>query len=333
MSRAIEISDEFARDVARIQSIEAVPKILDVICKATGMWFAAVARVSEKRWVCCAVRDDINFGLLRGGELQVETTICHEIRQHGEAVVISNVSESPHFCGHTTPAIYGFKSYISMPIFRKDGTFFGTLCAIDPNPAQLTLQIVETFALFSELIALQLEAVDRLEFSETSLANEQKSSELREQFIAVLGHDLRNPLASIAAGAKTLRHSTLIERDLEILDLIQSSVRRMTGLIENVMDFARGRLGSGLTLTKKMTSMSPLLEEVVSEIKSLKPDARFDMHMAVAYPVLCDSNRMQQLVSNLLGNAVTYGDLSKPIQILSITHIPRRPFQRLSGCR
>ena len=169
------------------------------------MGFAAVARVTEDRWICCAVRDEIAFGLTPGGELKVETTICHEIRQSGEAVVIDHVSEDAAFCGHHTPAQYGFQSYISMPIVLADGTFFGTLCAIDPRPARLnTPETIGMFKLFAELIAIHLDSAQRVAVSEATLLDERAASELREQFIAVLGHDLRNPLASIAAGARLL---------------------------------------------------------------------------------------------------------------------------------
>ncbi len=63
-------------DVAAIAGIDAVPTILEVVCRTTGMGFAAVARVTEDRWVACAVRDEIRFGLRPGGELRVATTIC-----------------------------------------------------------------------------------------------------------------------------------------------------------------------------------------------------------------------------------------------------------------
>ncbi|MDF9864096.1 hypothetical protein M2437_003078 [Methylorubrum pseudosasae] len=69
----------FLNDVVAVESIAAVPTILDVVCRTTGMGFAAVARVTEDRWVACAVKDDIAFGLKPGGELDLETTICHEI--------------------------------------------------------------------------------------------------------------------------------------------------------------------------------------------------------------------------------------------------------------
>ena len=129
-----ELDYRFLNDIAAINSIEAVPSILQVVCHATGMGFAAVARVTEGRWIACSVLDQIDFGLKPGGELKVETTICHEIRQSRKGVVIDHVAEDAVYRGHHTPAIYGFQSYISMPIIWRDGSMFGTLCAIDPKP-------------------------------------------------------------------------------------------------------------------------------------------------------------------------------------------------------
>src|SRR6478735_4230813 len=114
---------EFQADIDAVQAIDAVPKILNIVCRKTGMGFSAVARVTENRWICCASQDEIGFGLTAGGELEVETTICHEIGQSREAVVIDHVAQDTTFCGHHTPAKYGFQSYISVPIILADGSF------------------------------------------------------------------------------------------------------------------------------------------------------------------------------------------------------------------
>jgi GAF domain-containing protein len=173
------------REVAAIARIDVVPTILEVVCRTTGMGFAAVARVSEDRWIACEVRDEIQFGLQPGGELKVETTICHEIRESGRAVVIDDVAADEAFCGHPTPAMYGFRSYISMPIRRPNGAFFGTLCAIDPRPAKLnTPETIGMFRLFADLIGFHLDAQDRLATSETALvtrARDQDPGADREQ--------------------------------------------------------------------------------------------------------------------------------------------------------
>src|SRR3984885_2114354 len=140
-------------DIENIRQIPIIPSLLEVICRTTGMGFAAIARVTEDKWVACSVRDEILFGLEPGGELKLENTICNEIRQTHQTVVIDHVEHDKIFCGHPTPRMYGFQSYISVPIFRKDGSFFGTLCAIDPKPHRLnTPEILGMFNMFTDLI-------------------------------------------------------------------------------------------------------------------------------------------------------------------------------------
>ncbi len=309
--------DDLQKDVAAIARIDAIPTILEVVCRVTGMGFAAVARVTEDRWVACAVRDEIHFGLVPGGELKVETTICDEIRGSGQPVVIDHVASDQDFCGHPTPALYGFQSYISMPILRKNGTFFGTLCAIDPRPAKLkTPQTVGMFRLFADLIGFHLEAQERLIDSEAALLGERQTAEVREQFIAVLGHDLRNPLASIDAGARLLGKGKLDDKAQAIVTLIEQSVRRMAGLIDNVLDLARGRLGGGLTLDRNADEpLVPALEQVVAELRSGHPDRQIDVHFDLVEPIVCDRQRIAQLLSNLLANALTHGAQGSPITV------------------
>src|ERR1700734_2985529 len=103
-------------DITAISQIDAVASILEIVCRTTGMGFAAVARVTKERWVACAVRDEIAFGLLPGGELDVKTTICDEIRDNGRAVIIDHVAQDEHFRDHHTPRLSGFQTSIPLPI-------------------------------------------------------------------------------------------------------------------------------------------------------------------------------------------------------------------------
>jgi signal transduction histidine kinase len=314
------LEPNFRADIDAIGAIDAIPTILNVVCRVTGMRFAAVARVTQERWICCAVQDEIAFGLQPGGELTVETTICHEVRQSRDAVVIDHVAEDELYCKHHTPAMYGFQSYISMPIFQKDGRFFGTLCAIDPEPHRLrNPETVGMFKLFADLIAFYLDASERLASSEASLLDERNAAELREQFIAVLGHDLRNPLASIAAGTRLLQKTPLNEKAVDILGMMQSSVNRMSGIINNVVDLARGRLGGGLNLDRSIAPLQPVLEQVVAEFRMSQPERPIETRFALDRPVDCDRVRIAQLASNLLGNALTYGKPGEPIRIDATT--------------
>lgn len=298
--------------------IEAVPTILDVVCRTTGMGFAAVARVTEERWIACGVLDKINFGLTPGGELSLETTICNEIRQSHEAVIIDNVGEDPAWCGHHTPARYGFQSYISVPIILSDGSFFGTLCAIDPRPARLkTPETIGMFRLFADLIARNLDDARKIVEIENSLRAERVDAELREQFIAVLGHDLRTPLRAIRSFSELLERKNLPDQEaMSMLRIMRQSASRMAGLIDNLLDFARGRLGGGITLSREMnSSLEPVLREVIAEHLAFQPDRIVKSDFALMEPINCDPARVAQLFSNILGNAFTYGTPERPVHV------------------
>ncbi len=316
------MTETYEHDIAAVSNIKGIPTILDIVCRMTGMRFAAVARVTEDRWIACSVCDEINFGLKPGGELKVETTLCHEIRQSGEAVIIDHVAEDPLYACHHTPQMYGLQSYISMPIRLADGSFFGTLCAIDPEPHRLnTPQTIQMFEMFADMIGVQLSAIRRLNLAEANLLDARNASALREQFIAVLGHDLRNPLASISGGVGLLRKEALSDRGAKILDMMHGSVVRMSGLIDNVLDFARGRLGGGFTLTRQAgVALEPILQQVVSELRVGAGARAIETDFDLPEPVNCDPSRFGQMVSNLLANAVAHGTPDEPVRIHAATN-------------
>jgi len=312
---------DFQSDIDAIGDIAAVPTILDVICRTTGMGFAAVARVTDDRWIACSVVDNIDFGLRPGGELKLETTICNEIRANREAVVIDHVALDEAFVGHHTPAMYGFQSYISMPIIRRDGTFFGTLCAIDPKPAKLNNpEVIGMFKLFAELIATHLDSSERVAAAEATAKVERNLRDLREQFIAVLGHDLRNPLGSIVSGLRILQRSPDEAKRAQVMTMMEASAFRMGGLIDNVMDFARTRMGAGLKVPPvEPQSLQPVLEQVIAEFKAVQPHRRIETELSADVPVVADRQRLARLFSNLIGNALVHGDAGKPIRVTAST--------------
>jgi signal transduction histidine kinase len=314
-----KVDDKIGADIDTISRIPGIATILEVVCRTTGMGFAAVARVTEDQWVACAVRDEICFGLMPGGELKVETTICNEIRQSGRPVIIDHVAAHEHFSTHHTPAMYGFQSYISVPIILKDGSFFGTLCAIDPNPNQLdTPQVRGMFDLFADLISFHLHTMQQLAQVEAKLLEEQKTAELREQFIAILGHDLRNPVGAVLNSSQLMLRMPLPEQGLKLATIIQNSSYRIRGLIDNMLDFASGRLGGGVVLQKKDEQIQQVLSQVITELKMIWPDQNIFTDFNLTKPVNCDSKRIAQLFSNLLSNAISYGKAGSPVLVQAV---------------
>jgi sigma-B regulation protein RsbU (phosphoserine phosphatase) len=147
------------------------------------------------------------------------------------------------------------------------------------------------------------------------LQDEKATAYLREQFIAILGHDLRNPLASIVGAARLLRREVQSDKAVNVIRLMESSVDRMAGLIDDVMDFARGRLGSGIDLHRQVAALEPVLRQVVEELEASEPSRIIRCEFVLPEPISFDPGRIAQLVSNLLANALTHGDPKQPIDL------------------
>ena len=308
---------DLRKSVDEIQAIGAVPKILETVAAMTGLGFVCIAHVTNDAWITCAVLDKLEFGLKPGDELDVTTTLCEEVRDTGRSVIIDHVAESTQYAGHHTPRIYGFQSYFSIPVFRTDGRYFGTLCGLDPKPIKLSDPVtVSTLHLFAELISKQLDAENRQQAARSDLSSERETAELREQFIAVLGHDLRTPLGSIALGADLLALKVADPALRPVVERIRRSARRMASLVDDVMDFTRGRMGSGIRLKlRRHDSVHLTLEQVIDEMRGLHPERVIAASIPDLLCLDCDPERLAQLLSNLLANALVHGNAGTPVHI------------------
>ena len=311
------MADSIVADIEMVGRLRAVPAILEIVSTITGLRFAAVARVTGERWVACAVLDKLGFGLKVGGELEVTSTLCHEIRGARAPIVIDHASQDQIYCGHPTPRQYGFESYLSVPIIRRNGEVFGTICALDPLPARLRdSKILEMVQLYAELISAQLELEDQSGASRLALHDALETGSLREQFIGVLGHDLRNPLFSVISGLRLLSRLPPDQDAQLILHQMEQSCTRMSRLIEDILDFARGRLGGGFQLAlRPVDDLGAELGRVVAELAASFPERRIETDIRFDRPVACDPDRIGQLLSNLLANALVHGRPDGPVQV------------------
>lgn len=308
---------DFQADIDAIARNKMIPTLLETVLLATGMGFAAVARVTESRWVTCRAVDQISFGLTPGDELDVESTLCHEVRQYDQEIVIDDVNTDPVYVNHHCPAQYGFRGYISIPIRRADGSFFGTLCAIDPEPRKLNNdRVLSMFRLFAQMIGEGLEADEALSKSTSALRDERKRTYVQERFIAILAHDLRNPVQALTAGLKMMERPELDDRAKEVVGLMRGSVKRMGMLIENLLDQARQRSGGGIVVEPRPSDdLAMALDQIIEEFQAIAPNQTITKDIDLPEPVTCDVPRVAQLLSNLLANASTHGAAGAPIKM------------------
>ena len=314
---ARDSDEEIARDIAAVNKLQAVPTLLEVLCETTGMRFAAVARVSDSTWTACVVKDDIGFGLKPGGQLDLETTLCIESKRSNAPIVIEQASTDPRYCNHHTPQLYKIESYVSVPIVLSNGRYFGNLCAIDPAPAKVAdAKILSMFTRFAALIAMQLDSEVARQQDQSALRGAHADNELREQFIAILGHDLRNPLQAVYSAGALLEKKVTDPALKGVAARIKVSVKRMSSLISDVLDFARGRLGEGLGVrVADVEDIDAGLNAVVREFQDAQPERQILANISVTRKVRCDLGRVQQVASNLIGNALKHGAPEGPIKV------------------
>jgi signal transduction histidine kinase len=281
-------------DVAAVQRIALIPSILQTVSQITGLRFTCIARMTPQSWTACAVHDELALGLQPG-----------DARANGPD-------------GSAPPSLTGYASFVSVPIRRQDGSWFGILCGIDPLPSALAgTAALASMTLLAELVSQQLSSQQTLEDAQFALRGATATAELREQFIAVLGHDLRNPLGTIITGAELMLQSLGNPERLAILArLIQGSGKRMAALVDDVVDLTRGKMGGGIALTMRAEpALEKTIGQVVDELRSSYPERDIHFDCGAQGVVLCDAGRLGQLCSNLLKNALVYGDPARPVSV------------------
>ena len=309
-------SEETARAVAALARIDAVPTLLKVICVMTGMRLATVISATGGAWTALAIRDGLCLGLVPGERLKFLENIGLDDQISHVPIVIERASgDSPYGTPYSSTA--PFESFMAVPIILGNGRFFGSLCALDTDAVEVREpRMMSMFKEFAALIASQLDHQLVREQEKTALLDERAAGELREQFIAILGHDLRNPLQAIYASSDLLLRQLVYPAHAQIAQRIKTNSRRMSSLIDDVLDFARGRLGGGIDLElTEVENINTGLNTVIQELRDAQPDRRILANISVSRAVRCDLGRLQQVASNLLGNALTHGLADSPIKI------------------
>lgn len=138
-----------------------------------------------------------------------------------------------------------------------------------------------------------------------------------EQMVGIVSHDLRNPLSTILMGAGLLARGQLSDAQRNFLTRVTRSAERANRLIADLLDFTQARIGKGLAMSVQPIDLHEVVSEAVDELALLYPDRRLDHVRVGAGECSADSNRLTQMVGNLVSNAMTYGDREAPVTVTS----------------
>src|SRR6185503_14912795 len=131
---------------------------------------------------------------------------------------------------------------------------------------------------------------------------------MNEMFMAILSHDLRNPLNAVIGGAELLLRTSQEPTVKRNAHRIQSSGQRMAALVNDILDLARWRVGGGISLDLQQTTLEQLVRRVVAEHEHLLNERAILLSVEGDTQARLDEGRISQVVSNLQGNALQHGN-------------------------
>lgn len=301
-----------------------VEAILALVSDQLGLRTSFLTHITpeENRNYIVAVHNDPDgCGLVAGSELPLEDTFCSAIAASGEArpLLISDTHADPTFRLHRASAASpGIRSFLGVPIVLNDGEFFGTLCAIDPESQNLTIQQADLLMVLGRIIATQIErdreAAVRAEAEAEQAAlyrAAQNAIREREALLSIASHELKNPLTALLGYAhllqrRTVRETTLPERDKRAVDTIVAQAERMNRMLTDLLDISRLESGQ-FTLEQLPLDLSTLVHAVVDEVVPTLVRHRVIIQDADSLiMVVGDDDRLAQVFRNLLSNAIKY---------------------------
>ena len=194
----------------------------------------------------------------------------------------------------------GMAAFAGYPLMVRD-RLLGVMALVSKQT--LSYPMVDTLATVADQIAL---GIDR-----------DSSERFRDLFIGMLGHDLRNPLNSVNVAAHVLGSiATLTPHQQRTVKRLETSAARMSRMITQVLEFTRARSGGGIPIERRPGDIHAICTQVIDELAAVHPEQRIEGEHRGDGTGAWDADRLAQVFSNLIGNALTYGQRDKPVTVL-----------------
>jgi signal transduction histidine kinase len=162
------------------------------------------------------------------------------------------------------------------------------------------------------------EGIDQA-LAESIVTYSARSDQARELFLAILGHDLRAPLATLSMSGELLANPSLPAAELQkVGGRIRRGALVMSSMVNDLIGYTRTELGSGMPITLAPSDMGAVCRSAIEDAHSTFPDSKFELTSEGELTGLHDSVRLHQLFTNLLVNAVKYGAAGEPVRVRAV---------------
>ncbi len=299
-----------------IRRADNADDLLNAVCELTAKHFGVshcgFAEIDLERGLCTIAHEyrtqDVR-SIMGSYQMSDFASAQDEVLRTGQTLVIEDTQSHP-----LTAAIYetrqrplGLRAYLSQPVLRND-VWVGTLFVNSTTPRRWTEANIALLPTIAERTWLALEKLR----SERALIESEKSlretDKRKDEFLATLAHELRNPLAPIRTGVEIMKRTNNEATQQEARDIIERQSQQMVRLIDDLLDISRISRGT-IKLKKERLELSEIVQMAVESAHALIEDR--DHQLTVSLPDKTvwlggDKTRLCQIVLNLLTNAAKY---------------------------
>jgi signal transduction histidine kinase/CHASE3 domain sensor protein len=257
--------------------------------------------------------------ILRTGEPQLMPEIPHELlkaaavdEQHLgliEALELRSYIGVPLLVGGRVLGAISFVMAESRRVYGAEDLAFARALA---DRAALA---IENARLFGEVERARAATAAQLAGEERRRIEAEEQSRFAETFVGILGHDLRNPLNAITMTARLLRRMAKTQSELNAVERVHSSAQRMSNMVGQLLDLTRSRIAGGISLERRLVDLCSVVSEVVDELRRAYPGRVITWNGGAGVHASADRDRLAQVFSNLIGNAVEHGDPARAVTV------------------
>ena len=278
---------------------------------------ALVLAVNGRAEIIANVGVDENTLWPAGSWQPIEASVLEEVLLSGQAVVIPDMRDAPVYPEDRRLAESGLRSRLVAPL-ALGGRTLGMLSVSRFEPNAFTREEVDLVTLLGRQVATAVENIRAFEAEHTAVEELRRLSFLRADFVSLVSHELRGPMASVIGAAATLRRRWLVlspEQRESFLALIEEETSRLAELIGDVLDTSRVDAGT-FTYSFDDVDVGELVHEVatVADVGAEEVEVRAEV-AAPLPPVRADRARLRQLLMNLVTNAVKYTDAGDEVEV------------------
>lgn len=281
-----------------------------------GMILQANARFSE--WLgfsnteLCGKRfQDL---LTMGGRIFHQTHLAPMLRMHGSVTEVK--LDMLHRDGHKVTVLLNGIQREQADSVVYDLALFGTTDR-DKYERELLNARNLAEALLQEKTATELALQQAQGELREAYAISQRRALFAEQMVAIVSHDLKNPLTAIRMASDFLSRSERTPKERQLLEHIGQSSERAQRMIADLLDFTQARVGQGISIKAASLDLHSVIHRAVDELRVAFPKATLEHHSVGQGDACLDADRVQQIIGNLVANSVAYGDLQRPITVTS----------------